>query len=113
MALEVTIGSRIRILTSRNPARIGATATIIGHRRPGRSVATGLPNFVHPIDVDGVGRTVNGKPIGVEDGTFEVISGDAVPVKDTMSPAYALKLRSTGDAHGIIGADGIVRLDDE
>lgn len=112
-AQRVSVGARIRILRSRNPDRIGKLATIIGDRRPGRSVVTGLPNYVHPIELDGGLRSVNGKPIAVEDGTFEIIIGEAEAAADDMSAAYALKLMATGDADGPIGADGIARLDNE
>ncbi len=113
MAQTVEIGSRIKILTSRNPDRIGAIATITGARRPGRSAVTGEPNWVHPVEVDGVGRLSNGKPIAVEDGTFEVLSGTSLEVKDNMSAAYALKLFTTGDADGPVDANGIAHLDEE
>lgn len=113
-AVAVNIGSRIRILTSRNPDRIGKCAVIIGARRPGRSAVTGQANYVHPVDIDGVGRFgPTGKPLCIEDGTFEVVSGNAAETKDTMSAEYALKLLRTGDADGVVGSDGIVRLDDE
>lgn len=113
MTQAISVGSRIRILQSRNPARIGTLATIVGERRPGRSTVTGQPNYVHPVDVDGVGREVNGKPLAVEDGTFEVLSGDAKDVKDTMSAAYALRLFSTGDADGPVDENGVAHLDNE
>ncbi len=111
--LSAKVGTRIRILTSRNPDRVGKLATIIGERRPGRSSVTGQANYVHPIQLDDGTTHVNGKPIAVEDRTFEVLSGDTAPVTDRTSAAYALKLQSTGEADGIVGPDGVVRLDDE
>lgn len=112
-AIQVAIGSRVRILRSRNPDRIGKLATIIGTRRAGRSAVTGMPNYVHPVNIDGVGCFLNGKPLAVEDGTFEVIYGKYEQLEDAMSAAFSLKLFSTGDADGPVGVDGIARLDDE
>ena len=111
--IKVEIGSRIKILKSRNPARIGAFATIVGERRAGRSVVSGLPNYVHPIAVDGIGETVNGKPICVEDGTFEVISGKVTSVRDCASAAFVLKLQTTGSADGIKDDNGVTQLDEK
>lgn len=113
MTMHVEIGSRIRILQSRNPDRIGKLATITGHRRPGRHAITGQPNYVHPVSVDGVGEYVNGKPIAVEDGTFEVLSGETKEANDTMSAAFALRLARTGDAEGVVDANGMAHLDHE
>lgn len=111
--LEVSIGARVRIIKSRKSDRVGKLATIIGHRRPGRS-PTGDINYVHPVDIDGVGSlSENGKPLALEDGTFEVIEGEVIAVNDTMSAAYNLKLLRTGDVYGLVGKDGIARLDDE